>query len=69
MLHANRSAVASRWAGTAAAAAAQQQRRAVVVRAASSERLQQVLKEIDALNAQDPRTTVWQGQELPYELA
>lgn len=32
-------------------------------------RLQQVLDGIDALNAQDPRLTTWQGQALPYELA
>lgn len=32
-------------------------------------RLQQVLDAIDALNAQDPRSTSWQGQQTPYELA
>ncbi|WIA29511.1 hypothetical protein OEZ86_012012 [Tetradesmus obliquus] len=37
--------------------------------AVTSPRLQQVLDAIDTLNAQDPRTVSWQGQDLPYELA
>jgi hypothetical protein len=36
---------------------------------AADARLQRVLAGIDEINAQDPRKTTWQGQELPYELA
>jgi hypothetical protein len=32
-------------------------------------RLERVLAAIDALNAKDPRSTTWKGEELPYELA
>ncbi|GBF91762.1 hypothetical protein Rsub_04066 [Raphidocelis subcapitata] len=47
-------------------------RRRAAVRAAGSApgRLQRVLDAIDALNAKDPRSTAWRGEEeLPYELA
>ncbi|KAI8473298.1 MAG: hypothetical protein J3K34DRAFT_411552 [Monoraphidium minutum] len=35
----------------------------------SSDRLQRVLADIDAINAEDPRKTTWKEEELPYELA
>jgi hypothetical protein len=44
-------------------------RRCTATPAAASSRLQQVLDGIDALNRQDPRSTSWQGKDLPYEYA